>query len=514
MRRWITRGPVAALTMLGIVVTTLGIGMAQTQTATIKSVAASDNQTQKILHLLNRITYGPRPGDIEAVKKIGIEHYIQMQLNPASVHEDPNLATYLGREDTLQMSPMALFDQYGPILDPRLTQAQKQLQNKDRREAARQVIQEAIENRVLRSLYSERQLQEVMTEFWFNHFNVSMRKGFDYVWIGSYERDAIRPYALGRFRDLLEATSHNPAMMFYLDNWLNTAPTSPGARGRFTGINENYARELMELHTLGVNGGYTQQDVISLAHILTGWGIPLRPRERGNITENGFYFDESRHDETPNKVLMGQVIRGRGEGEGEAALDMLARNPATAKHISYQLAQYFVSDNPPAPLVSKMSQTFLSTDGNIRAVLDTMLHSSEFWDSATYNAKFKPPYRFVISALRATAQPVDNVQPLESTLTQMGMPLYLHETPDGYKYIQSAWLDPDAIIRRISFATAIGVGVLPLDRNLQKQPQADANALYETLGGVFSQNTTNAIEKAPQRLQAAMVLGSPEFMKY
>ena len=304
----------------------------------------STNDDAQILHLLNRLSFGPRPGDIEHVRTIGIDNYIQEQLNPASVSEPQQLQQMLRRLSTLKATPIELFQEYGPQRR-RLRQGSSLSEQEQRqmRKKRRKPVQEAIQARLMRATLSRSQLQEVMVDFWFNHFNVFAGKGLTRLWVGAYEEQAIRPHVFGKFRELLEATARHPAMLFYLDNWRNTAPESSGTRGRFKGLNENYARELMELHTLGVDGGYTQDDVIALAQILTGWGL-ARPRRLGD--GSGFLFDERRHDYS-DKVFLGTLIRGSGMDEVEQALDILARHPATAEHISYKLAQYFVADKPP-----------------------------------------------------------------------------------------------------------------------------------------------------------------------
>src|SRR5260370_31382814 len=279
---------------------------------------------------------------------------------------------------------------------------------KDARVKQRVVLREAVEARMLRAIEGPRQLQEVMTAFWFNHFNIFGGKGLDNIWTGAFEENAIRPHTMGKFRTLLGATAHHPGMLFYLDNWQNTAPGSAGSKGKFEGINENYARELMELDTRGVVGGYSQADVIALGHILTGWGIP-RPgggngqrgpggptREFGPLgfrrrnfmrqsplaaaDPSGFFFDTTRHDFS-SKTFLGHRIYGSGIAEGEHALEILARSPATATHLRFKLAQYFVADDPPTPLVTRLANRYLATDGDIRAVLKLMLTSAEFWDS-------------------------------------------------------------------------------------------------------------------------------------
>jgi uncharacterized protein (DUF1800 family) len=448
--------------------------------------AASD---PKILHVLNRLSFGIRPGDVEKVEAMGVDRYIQTQLAPDAIAVPDSLAQQLAQLETLRLTPTQLRE-YG-----RSQPGQKptEAQIKASRQKSRLIVQQAMQAKLLRAAESPRQLQELLVDFWFNHFNVSTQKNTARIWVGAYEETAIRSRVLGRFRDLLEATARHPAMLFYLDNWQNTAPGSPGARGRFQGLNENYARELLELHTLGVDGGYTQQDVTTLAKILTGWGV-----QRGQkASASGFYFDAERHDFS-DKTFLGQRIRGRGEAEVEQALDILASSPATARHISSKLAQFFVADQPPKPLVDRLAQRYLATDGNLRAVLETLFQSPEFWQSA--GGKFKTPYQYVVSALRST-----NTRPDPSVLNllqQMGMPLYGAPTPEGYKNTEAAWLNPDALARRLSFATLLA----------QKQ-RVDADQLATTIANPFSAQTRDAIASSRPPLRAALMLGSPEFMR-
>jgi uncharacterized protein (DUF1800 family) len=457
----------------------------------------------KVLHVLNRLSLGIRPGDIQKVEAMGIDRYIQQQLQPDSIPEPAALNQQLAQLNTLSMNPVDLAQQFRPAKRQKLAD---KTQQKPNRQFAKMTLQQAVESRLLRATTSDRQLQESMVDFWFNHFNVFSGKGLTRVWVGAYEQEAIRPNAMGRFRDLLEATARHPAMLFYLDNWQNTAPNSPGARGRFQGLNENYARELLELHTLGVNGGYTQEDVIALAKILTGWGF----RRVGSAasSDNGFYFDAKRHDFS-DKVFLGRRIQGSGVAEVEQAFDILAKHPATARHISYQLAQYFVADQPPKALVDKLSQRFIATDGNIRDVLSALFRSPEFMDSKYYNAKFKTPYQYVVSAYRATGSSASNPVFLQNTLQQLGMPLFGCQTPNGYKNTQEAWLNPDGMTRRLSFATAIASGRMPLAPSLA----LDDRQLKTTLGDRFSAQTQQAIATSPPQLRAALILGSPEFMR-
>ena len=552
--------------------------------------ASTIPKQDRSLHVLNRLAFGPRPGDLEGVDSVGADKWIQQQLHPESIEIPQVFIDQIRTYSTLHMSPVELFVDYQkPVMQARREakqaggdKADLKGATKDERIKQRVVMREAVEARLYRAIFGPRQLQEVMTAFWFNHFNIFAGKGLDMVWTGAFEEQAIRPHTMGRFRDLLGATAHHPAMLFYLDNWQNTAPNSPGAKGKFDGINENYARELMELHTLGVNGGYSQQDVIALAHILTGWGLPpgrgggggggggqrraqmeppmfppgFMPRGLGyffrrrqmagpgqiplRVDPSGFYFDPSRHD-PGSKYFLGQTIEGGGEREGEEALDILARSPQTATHLSFQLAQYFIADAPPPALVHRMAQRYLATDGDIRAVLELMFTSSEFWDQRYYAAKFKTPYEYVVSCVRATGVPVSNFRPLYGTIQLLGMPLYGCQTPNGYDMTQESWLNPDAMMTRLSFATALANGNLPLlnppfeedgapgpnvvpkngrykavnfgHPNNVKMDPVDPAAVTSAMGGGLSPNTANAVETAPPQLRAALVLGSPEFMK-
>ncbi len=305
-------------------------------------------------------------------------------------------------------------------------------------------------------------------------------------------------------------------MLFYLDNWQNTAPQSKGAKGNQKGLNENYARELMELHTLGVDGGYSQKDVIELARILTGLGFYPNPAARhvaGGPQPVGIFgasFDASRHD-FGDKTLLGRHFAGTGEAEVEEALNMLARQPATARHISFKLAQYFVADNPPRALVEKMARTFLKTDGDIKSVMYEMLRSKEFWTADNQNNKYKTPLRFVVSSVRAIGLEPQNYDPLIEMLKQQGEPPYAYLTPDGYKNTKDAWLNPDSLLKRINFATTLGAGAL--QGNSYAPPEY--RLLGATLtGGRFTPQTVKTIAAQPEQLRSPLLLGSPEFMRY
>jgi uncharacterized protein (DUF1800 family) len=436
--------------------------------------------------------------------------------------------------------------------------------------------------KLLRAIYSERQLDEVMTDFWFNHFNVFIGKGADRYMITSYERDVIRPRALGKFKDLLMATAKSPAMLFYLDNWMSVGPDSdfalrgperraqmyprrpwgrrsiifgapfppPARRPRpprqqnakkknQSGLNENYGRELMELHTLGVNGGYTQKDVTEAARVFTGWTLK-EPRRGGD-----FEFDNRKH-EPGTKYVLGHKIKQNGEKEGEELLNVLAHQPSTARFISTELAQRFVSDNPPQALIDRMAKTFLKKDGDIREVLRTMFRSPEFWSPAVYRARVKTPLEFVASAVRATGADVSNPMPLVQMLNRMGMPLYGAQPPTGYKTDAEAWVNSSALLNRMNFALALAANRLPgiafspdslltakedgvphPSPSVEGAPETLAQLENSLLAGDVSKQTNDTILKQltaplpvsdPPRpanlpLITGLLMGSPEFQR-
>ena len=420
---------------------------------------------------------------------------------------------------------------------------------------------ELSEAKLLRAIYSDRQLEEVMTDFWYNHFNVFINKGPDRYMITAYERDVLRPHVFGKFKDLLVATAKSPAMLFYLDNWQSVGPHSQLAvfgnqrrqfrRGPFgmiyqvpprpqanknrpSGLNENYAREIMELHTLGVDGGYTQKDVTELAKVLTGWSID-KPQQGG-----GFRFNDRAHEPGP-KYVLGHKIGDHGESEGMEMLDVLAHHPSTAKFISKKLAMRFVSDNPPQSLIDRMAQTFQEKDGDIRDVLRTMFNSPEFWAADVYRAKVKTPLEFVASSARASGADVQNAMPLVQLLNRMGMPLYGMQPPTGYSMKAETWVNSSALLTRMNFALQLGTGKLPgtsLDAQALLPGAAPADpgsalAALEAkiLAGDVSAQTHAVMEKQlndPQISQrklddgsrapnvggiAGLILGSPEFQR-
>jgi uncharacterized protein (DUF1800 family) len=441
------------------------------------------------------------------------------------------------------------------------------------------IVAELSMAKMTRAVYSERQLQEMMVDFWYNHFNVYAAKGADRWLITAYERDAIRPHALGKFRDLLEATAKSPAMLFFLDNWLSADPVAwqklqqeqqqrremrgggfgagPFGRPRFPqggpgpngnpnnpnanvkqkqerGLNENYGRELMELHTLGVDGGYTQDDVVNVAKAFTGWSI-RQPRR-----DPEFVFEDRLHD-TSVKTVLGRKIHEGGMKDGEEVLDILARDPHTARHISFEMARRFVSDNPPEALVDRMAQTFLKSDGDIREVLRAMIYSPEFWSKESYRAKIKTPFELVASATRAVGADVQIPLLLVQWTSRIGQPLYQCEPPTGYSDKADAWVNTGALLSRMNFSLALTSNRLrgaqvDIDSlfggEMAANPRATLDRAIELLlGGQASQETRDTLEKQledPQILQATLddkvkqvnaamiaglVLGSPEFQR-
>jgi uncharacterized protein (DUF1800 family) len=451
----------------------------------------SDQAT--LTHVLNRLTFGPRPGDVDRVRAMGLASWIDQQLHPERIDDSAAVALL----PPLETPPGAA--------DPR-----------ELRRFARQQIQALAAEKIVRATYSERQLQEVLADFWFNHFNVYAGKGRTAEYLAEYEREAIRPHVLDRFRDLLEADAKSPAMLFYLDNWLSADPNaaerlaarrdsfgirdprfglgrqrrlripSPGSRvpaaaqgaKRKRGLNENYGRELLELHTIGVDGGYTQKDVIEVARAFTGWTIDR---------DGTFRFVAALHD-SGEKVVLGHKIKaGGGIEDGEQVLDIVASHPATAHHIAYQLAQRLVADEPPSALVDRAAARFQSTRGDLREVVRTIVTSPEFLDASARDAKFKTPFGLVVSAIRTTGATVSDARVLVQTLQQMGQPLYMCQPPTGYHNTADAWISAGGLVSRMNFATRVASGNLP---------------------GV----TLPANAAPPSEL--ALRLGSPEFQRF
>ena len=549
-----------------------------------KNPTKSLTEEQKAIHLLDRVTFGPRPDDVERIMKMGWQKYLDEQLHPERI-ADEAIEEKLKNLETIHLDNRELAQYYPPpqavrealkskglnlpganqaqtnqaqtnqtqidsnrptqstggdqmksdpagenvISDPAAKNPQSATPQfgaedfKRRREVAKalaemgykppqSVVQQLQAAKILRAAYSERQLQEVMTDFWFNHFNVYVQKGFDRILTTSYERDVIRPHVFGKFEDLLRQTAESPAMLFYLDNWMSASPNArmtqvrnqdifrpmrrqllggfgrprignpaeinngrnPNAQlprensqqGQLNkngqvpkraqrGLNENYAREIMELHTLGVDGGYTQKDVQEVARCLTGWTI-RNPRNGGE-----FFFNPSMHDDG-EKVVLGQKIpAGGGKKDGEMVIKILAHHPSTAKFISTKLARKFVSDNPPPSLIDRLSQTFLKSDGDIREVLRTIFNSPEFWAQENYRTKIKTPFEMTVSAVRAIGAETNGNQAFHRWIAQMGEGLFLAQPPTGYPDNSEHWVNTGALLERMNFALALTSNRIP-----------------------------------------------------
>jgi uncharacterized protein (DUF1800 family) len=500
-----------------------------------------------IVHVLNRLGFGPAPGDVEKVSRMGLGSYIDQQLRPEPL-PDASVQARLSQFSSLRLTARELAERY--YIPALMERQRRQQQDTTKRPAGdplqlaevelseRRAFSELSQQKILRAVYSERQLEEVMVDFWFNHFNVFGGKGPTKLYLAEYEQDVIRPRALGRFRDLLGATAKSPAMLFYLDNWQSAAPVDAtsdmmggraGGRARGRGIfrrppqqpqrpaqnrrrdiNENYARELLELHTLGVDGGYTQKDVQEVARAFTGWTI-LQPRAGG-----GFRFEPRMHDRG-EKVVLGRRIEAGGMDDGERVLDLLARHPSTARFIATKLARRFVSDEAPAALVVRAAARFTATDGDIREVVRTIVSSPEFFAPAAYRAKVKTPLEYVASAIRAAGVDLRNAMPAVQALRELGMPPYMCEPPTGYADEAKAWVNTGALLNRMNFAVALtGAGrgrARPARAAAPLQTTAD-QIVEQLMAGDLSESTKSTIERASTPAQAvALVLGSPEFQR-
>jgi uncharacterized protein (DUF1800 family) len=517
--------------------------------------AAPDAAT--IRHVLSRIAYGPRPGDVERVREIGLSRYIDQQLNPGRL-PDTGMSARLAGFDTLDMSTRELAERY---FIPAMTQRRERQRERaatgdtatgsnpdapnqlpERAKATRGVagagggapaqskemmaeraaLAELGQQRLLRAIYSERQLNEVLVDFWFNHFNVFAGKGADRLYLMEYERDVIRPHVLGSFRELLGAVAESPAMLFYLDNWMSADPKSAeksaagrrrfGMPRRAMGLNENYARELLELHTLGVDGGYTQKDVVEVARAFTGWTIET-PRRGGS-----FRFEPRMHDDAEKSVLGHRIARGGGRQDGERVLDILASHPSTARFIATKLARRFVADNPAAALVDRAAARFRETEGDLRETLRVILTSPEFFAPETRRAKVKTPLEFVAAAVRATGAEVDTALPLLRSLRELGMPLYMCQPPTGYGDTAEDWVNTGALLNRMNFAVALADGTMrgvrvSLD-GVPTRGSGPGSIAESLLGGDVSEATASTLAKTtePAKL-VALALGSPEFQR-
>ena len=500
---------------------------------------------QRIDQALNRLTFGPRPGDADRVRSLGLKKWIDLQLHPDRIPENPLLLDKLKQLDSLSMPSremvrnypapqmvrqmvngglpfptdpdrrmmierlverferrqqtgqeppapditglltpqqmrmlrtgtpqqrLAAFEQIPPdrrdevitqlpppVLQMLYLTAPPDLRRKFEMAAGPQevVARDLAEGKLLRAVYSNRQLEEILVDFWFNHFNIYLDKGADRYLVTSYERDVIRPRVLGKFRNLLEATAKSPAMLFYLDNWQSVANSAGRPGRRRNGLNENYGRELLELHTLGVDGGYTQKDVTEVARCFTGWTIK-QPQLGGEFT-----FNPKQHDDGEKIVLGVKIQAGGGIKDGEKVLDILSRRPATARFISRKLAIRFVADDPPESLVDRMAQTFLKSDGDLRAVMKTMFESKEFWSEGAYRSKMKSPLEMVASAVRAVHGDVDFAFALTNQVAQLGEPLYRKQEPTGYSNSGQEWMNSAGLLARMNFALNLADNRVP-----------------------------------------------------
>lgn len=511
------------------------------------------NQRQAAAHLISRFTYGAKPGQVDEVVKMGLENWFQLQLRQA--FKEDTLQQKLDAFRFLQLSNQQVVDVF-PRPARLLKMAAedggmsrdslKSLNREDSREAMRafmqkkglhqqaELVRELINQRIVRAVYANNQLKEVMTGFWFNHFNVSLTKNTCIVLVPAYERDAIRPHVLGKFSDLLIATAQSPAMLVYLDNNLsvgdNDSLQNPESTKRLErlqslyeaaddtakatlatqikkaknakGLNENYAREVMELHTLGVDGGYTQSDVTQAARILTGWGVypfdeaygPATARlikqkgedqllQNGFVRKGDFFFSMNKHDIKEKKLLGKTFKAGIGYEEGEAMLQMLAHHPSTAKFISSKLATYFVSDHPPASLIEKMSASFIKNDGDIAAVLTTMVNTPEFWSVAAVRQKIKSPFELAVSAVRALDADMNAPYQLFSRMERMGEKIYYYQAPTGFPDRADYWINSGSLLQRMNFGLDItsgkmrGLSVDLLKLNQQHEAEGPDEAL-------------------------------------
>ncbi len=488
---------------------------APVEPASVAAISTGDN----FYRALNRITWGTNPSTAKHAEQLGLAAYLDEQLSPKG-DVPTSVATQI---DAMTISKKDLvtlvqnMEERRKAADGIKDDAEKKTTQQAYQQEMNRLAREAAVRSTLRAVYSPNQLQEQMVWFWMNHFNVHQNKANIRAMVGDYEDNAIRAHALGKFRDLVRATLHHPVMIRYLDNEQNAVNR----------INENYARELMELHTLGVTAGYTQRDVQELARILTGVGINLgnntpnvKKEWKSQYVREGLWeFNPMRHD-FGDKVLLGQVIKGRGYEEIDQAIDLLCRQPATAQFVSTKLARYFVADEPPATLVARMSLTFRQTDGNIGEVLRTLFSSPEFAESL--GRKFKDPMHYVVSAVRLAYddKPILNAAPMLNWLNRMGQPLYGRQTPDGYAMVESAWASPGQMTTRFEIAKAIGSGSAGLFKTDGPQPTEKpafpqlANALYyQHTKQVLSPATLGALDQAgsPQEWNT-FLLASPEMM--
>jgi uncharacterized protein (DUF1800 family) len=426
---------------------------------------ASLSNVQKAAHLLNRTTFGPTPSDIAMLAQkgeTGISSWIETQLNPSSI-KDMDVERKLKKLPSIWMTNQELMLNYPRSGKSKKSRDKSEKAPKD--ETPRQMLMELATQKLVRAVESNRQFQEVLVDFWFNHFNVDFNKGQTKYYIASYERDVIRPNVFGKFSDLLKATAKSPAMLVYLDNAMSVKSATsaknkdkinkkPTSKKKNKGLNENYARELMELHTLGVDGGYSQKDVIEVARIFTGWSVE-RKDDAGT-----FLFREYAHDQGVKKVLGIAYPAKGGEAEGLKLLEFLAKQPATAKHISTKLARKFISDSPSPEIIEKLSKVYLETDGNLSSVYREIFKSSEFWSEKNNRSKIKKPFHLLVSIVRGLNGSIDieearGFKKLDAILSQLGEPIYRCQPPTGFKDAAEAWVNAGSLVTRIQSALTL-----------------------------------------------------------
>ena len=547
------------------------------------------SEEQRILHVLNRLGFGARPGDVERVKAMGVENYINQQLNPEKV-ADTVAENKVKELSVLNMTTAELYEKFPQpgqllrqlqqrgMLPADLAEARENrvkggantsstempknesmtapapanpLENEKYRKVVedyyrenglqrpQRIIAELQASRILRAVYSERQLQEVVVDFWTNHFNIFFGKGADRWLLPAYDRDTIRPHALSKFSTLLQATAQSPAMLFYLDNFQSVSPDArqrPRAQQQRRGINENYARELMELHTLGVDGGYTQKDVQEVARCFTGWTI-FQPRgggaavnailgEAGRRNAGTFFFNNRTHDDGEKIVLGHKIPAGGGIKDGLTVLDILSRHPSTAKFIATKLVRHFVADDAPQALVERVAATFTKTDGDIRETLKTIFFSKEFNSTDAYRVKIKRPFELVVSAIRTLGADTNGGPGTHQWIARMGEPLYGFQTPNGYSDAAESWVNTGGLLERMNFGLALaGNRVQGTRVDLSRFTNGDKNqakvmeeSLKTILAGEISATTKEAMLKKldqsdPVTKVVGLILGTPEFQR-
>ncbi len=584
---------------LGAITLTLAIAAQSIVPVAAQKSAKTRSLTeeQRIVHVLNRLGFGARPGDVERVKALGLENYINQQLNPEKIAD--TVAENKVRDLTvLNMTTAELYEKYpqpgqllrqlqargilpadlaearenrvkggansapaempkndsmsAPEMRPQTPPPGNPLENEKYRKVVEEyyrenglqrpqrIIAELQASRILRAVYSERQLQEVMIDFWTNHFNVFAGKGADRWLLPAYDRDTIRPNAMSKFSTLLQATAQSPAMLFYLDNFQSVSPNAPqrlrGPQQQRRGINENYARELMELHTLGVDGGYTQKDVQEVARCFTGWTI-FQPRgggaavnamlgEAGRRNAGTFFFNARVHDDGEKTVLGRKIPAGGGIKDGLMVLDILAHHQATAKFIATKLVRHFVVDNPPASLVDHVANVFTKSDGDIRETLKAIFFSNEFNSKDAYRAKIKRPFELVVSAIRTLGADTNGGPGTHQWIARMGEPLYGFQTPNGYSDAAESWVNTGGLLERMNFGVALAsnrvqgtrVDLVKLTSGGMNQARMMDQSLKTILAGEISQATRETLLKQldqsdPLAKVVGLILGTPEFQR-